>query len=222
MRRSEDRRGPGRLRTMRLAGTRTSWHTTDDGEFFCPDCGGDRSYRHRTGRRRYVLLGVPLRSRGSVGPVLECAGCRGHFAPEALACPTTNRLTAMLRDAVQSVSLAVLSAGGTDDSAARETAAETVREAGFPGCNEEQLLALLATLGTSTLDAELHESLIPLASHLAPAGRENLLLGGARIALADGQYLEAERDMLVSMGAALQLSSDDISRLLAEAARTPY
>lgn len=207
---------------MRPAGARTSWNTIGDGEFFCPDCGGDRSYRHRTGRRRYFVLGVPLRTLGSVGPVLECAGCHGHFAPEALTRPTTNRFAAMLRDAVHSVALAALTAGGVDSAATREAAVETVREAGFPDCREEQLLALLATLGTSTLDLELREALTPLTPHLAPSGRESLLLGGARVALADGPYCDAERDMLTELGTALSLDTADIDRLLLEATRTPY
>ncbi|GAB2791133.1 TerB family tellurite resistance protein [Streptomyces daliensis] len=218
--RAERANGTGRVR---VAGVRTVWHTVDDGDFFCPGCGGDRSYRRRTGHRRFVLLGVPLVPRGSAGPVLECAACRAHFGAEALDHPTTTRLAAMLRDAVHAVALAVLAAGGTEARAARETAVETVRAAGYPECSEEQLTALLAALGADSVpvEIELHEALAPLGPHLAPAGRESLLLQGARIALADGLYRAGERDVLAAVGAALCMDADDIERLLAEAARTP-
>jgi len=215
--RSRDQRGQGSA--VRAAGVRISWHTVDDGDFFCPGCGGDRSYRRRAGRRRFVLLGVPLFSRGTVDPVLECAACHGHFATDALDHPTTNRLAALLRDAVHAVALAVLSAGGSESRTAREAAVDTVRGAGYSGCNEDQLMTLLAALSADSVCAEieLHEALAPLAPHLAPAGREGLLLHGARIALADGAYRASERDVLAAVGRSLRIAEEDVDRLLAEA-----
>ncbi|WP_346776679.1 TerB family tellurite resistance protein [Streptomyces sp. HNM0574] len=217
-----------------MAGTRTSWRTTGDGEFFCPACGGDRNYRRREGQRRYVLLGLPLMSRGRTGPVLECAACRGHFATDAQHHPTSRRLSAMLRDGVHAVALAVLAIDGAASAATRQAAVDAVRGAGFPGCSEEQLLALLAAFGgcdgfdgagggepAAAVGIELHEALAPLAPHLARQGREGLLLAGARIALADGPYQEAERDVLGAAGVALNLPAADVGRLLTEAARTP-
>lgn len=234
------------MHKMCVMGVRTSWRTVADGEFFCPDCGGDRNYLRRTGRRRLTVLGVPLLSRGAAGPVLECSACRSHFGPDALDHPTTVRFSAMLRDAVHTLTLALLAAGGTSSRAVRDTAVATVRAAGFADCSEDQLLTLLAALAADTgrvtgsyegaaaghcthqgmdpcgtaLAIELHESLEPLAPHLAPAGREALLLQGARIALADGAYTPAEREVLSTVGSALMLRPADTHRLLA-AARTP-
>jgi hypothetical protein len=223
--RDRQRQGAG----GRLAGVRTSWHTVDDGDFFCPGCGGDRSYRRRTGRRRFVLLGVPLLARGHVAPVLECAACHGHFGTEALDHPTTNRLSVLLRDAVHAIALTVLTAGGCENRATREAAVQTVRDAGYTGCTEEQLLTLLAALSAErdttsdsvSAEIELHEALAPLAPHLASAGRESLLLHGARIALADGPYCTQEREALAAVGRSLQLAEEDVDRLLTQA-RTPH
>ncbi|MFF1449632.1 TerB family tellurite resistance protein [Streptomyces sp. NPDC058274] len=218
-------------RVSRVLGIRTAWTTVGDGEFFCPGCGGDRNYQRLTGRRRFTVLGVPVLSRGDTGPVVECAACRRHFGADVLDHPTTTRFSAMLRDAVHTVALAVLAAGGTCARAALETAAAAVRAAGFDDCTEEQLDALVEALAADTgrifgepcgagLAIELHEALDPLAPHLAPTGREAILLQGARIALADGPYTPAERDVLATVGAALTICTDDVTRLLA-AARTP-
>ncbi len=238
MLRSRDRRDHSMLR-LRLAGIRTSWRTLDDGEFFCTGCGGDRSYRLRAGRRRFTVLGVPLVPRGHVPTVVECAACRRHEAPGALDRPTTQRLAAMLRDAVYSVALSLLAAGGDDSRATRDAAVEAVRAAGYPECTEDRLLTLLAALRADPLHGaladesgdpadhhmavhiELCEALEPLAPHLEPAGREALLLQGAAVALADGPYEPAERDMLESVGCALELCPADTERLLA-AARAPF
>ncbi|MGW1585674.1 TerB family tellurite resistance protein [Streptomyces sp. NPDC002386] len=218
-------------RAARILGTRTAWTPVGDGEFYCPGCGGDRNYQRLSGRRRLTLLGVPLLPRGATGPVVECAACGHHYGTDVLDHPTTRRFTAMLRDAVHTVALAVLAAGGTSSRTALETAAGTVRAAGFQDCTEDQLTALVEALAADTgrvlggpcgasLAIELHEALDPLAPHLAPAGRESLFLDAARIALADGPYTPAERDALTTVGAALTICADDVGRLLA-AARTP-
>lgn len=218
---------------VRLCGVRTSWSTVGDGEFFCPGCGGDRNYRRRTGRRRFALLGVPLVARGSAGPVIECAGCHDHYGLDVLDHPTTARFSAMLRDAVHTVALAVLAAGGTASPAVRETAVTTVRAAGFDDCTQEQLTELVEALAADTgryiidpgpcgaaLAIELHEALEPLAPHLALAGRESVVLGAARIALADGAYTPAEREVLTTVGGALRLDQDTTARLLTTASRS--
>ncbi|GAA0456927.1 TerB family tellurite resistance protein [Streptomyces stramineus] len=231
-----------------VVGVRTVWRTVGDGEFYCPGCGGDRNYRRRTGRRRLVAFGVPLLPRGPVGPVVECTACRTRYTMDILDHPTTTRFSAMLRDAVHTVALAVLAAGGTEARTVRRAAVGAVRAAGFADCSEEQLITLIEALAADTgrlpgmyaggtglggcgregfdprgtaLAIELHEALEPLAPHLAPAGRESILLQGARIALADGPYRPAEREVLATVGRALLLCPEDTDRLLAAAARMP-
>ncbi|WP_240659759.1 TerB family tellurite resistance protein [Streptomyces sp. WAC 01529] len=221
----------GRALCKRMIGVHTAWDAVGDGEFFCPACGGDRNYQRLTGRRRFVLLGLPVVPRGAAGPVVQCAACQDLFDPDVLDHPTTTRLSAMLRDAVHTVVLAVLSTGGACSRATLDTAVGTLRGAGHDDCTEERLVALVDALAADTgrvtepdcgpgLAIELHEALGPLAPHLAPAGREALLLQGARIALADGPYTPAERDVLATAGCALTICSEDVTRLLA-AARTP-
>ncbi|WP_225836935.1 TerB family tellurite resistance protein [Streptomyces sp. NK08204] len=218
-------------RAVRVLGIRTAWTPVGDGEFFCPGCGGDRNYQRLTGRRRLTLLGMPVLPRGTTGPVVECAACGHHFGTDVLDHPTTRRFAAMLRDAVHTVALAVLTADGTCSRTALETAAGAVRAAGFDECTEDRLQALAEAVTADTgrvlggpcgtsLAIELHEALDPLAPHLSTPGRESLLLQAARIALADGPYTPAERDTLTTVGAALTICADDVSRLLA-AARTP-
>ncbi|MBI0294244.1 TerB family tellurite resistance protein [Streptomyces sp. PRKS01-29] len=223
-----------RDRDLCVVGVRTLWRTVGDGEFFCPECGGDRNYRRRTGRRRIVLLGLPVLPRGPVAPIVECAACASRYGTEVLDHPTTTRFSAMLRDAVHTVALAVLAAGGTEATAVRQVAVGAVRAAGFADCSEDQLLALIEALAADTgrlpgacgerdgldpcgtaLAIELHEALEPLAPHLAPTGREAILLQGARIAVADGPYRPAERAVLETVGRALMICPDDTARLLA-------
>lgn len=162
-----------------MLGIRTAWTSVGDGEFFCPGCGGDRNYQRLTGRRRFTLLGMPVLPRGDTGPVVECAACQGHYGTDVLDHPTTTRFSAMLRDAVHTVALAVLAAGGSCARTSLEAAAGTVRAAGFQDCTEDQLGALVEALAADTgrvygepsgagLAIELHEALDPLAPTSPP------------------------------------------------------
>lgn len=193
----------------RVAGTgiRTAWRVTDDGDFFCPDCGGDRCYQRLAGRRRLTVLGVPLLPLGAAGPVVACVLCGTHHPLTALDHPTTTSLALLLRDAYRTVALALLAPA---DPASRAAAEDSLREAGFPHAPGDGLVG-------APSEAEVREALEPLAPHLAVPGRESLLLHGARIALADGPYTEAERVTLTLVGMSLGLAAADRERLLAAA-----
>lgn len=167
--------------------------------------------------------------------MIECAACHDHFGLDTLDHPTTARFSAMLRDAVHTVALAVLAAGGTSSPTVVRTAVSAVRAAGYEDCTADSLTALIEALAADTgrfvtdtdgpygtaLAIEVHEALEPLAPHLAPTGRESILLQGARIALADGAYIPAEREVLATVGNALLLRPDDTARLM-ETARAPF
>ncbi|MGW3297179.1 TerB family tellurite resistance protein [Streptomyces xiamenensis] len=193
----------------RVAGTgiRTAWRVIDDGDFFCPGCGGDRCYQRLAGRRRMTLLGVPLLRLGTAAPVVSCVSCAGHYPLTALDDPTTTGLSALLRNAYLVVALALLAPAGP---VTRAAAVDSLREAGFPDIPADGL----AGLPTET---EVRDALEPLAPHLAAQGRESLLLHGARIALADGPYTDAERITLTLIGSSLRLAAADRERLLAAA-----
>ncbi|SCE20760.1 hypothetical protein GA0115246_112486 [Streptomyces sp. SolWspMP-sol7th] len=134
---------PARYGPLRL---RTRWNVESDGEFFCPDCGGDRAYVRKTGSKYVALLGVPLLPRGTTGPVVECGACTAEYGVEALEHPTTARFGALLRDAVHTVVVAVLAASGTASRSTMDAAVATVRAAGWTDCEDDQLYALMRAL----------------------------------------------------------------------------
>lgn len=207
----------------RVVGVRVSWRAVDDGEFFCTGCGGDRPYRLLAGQRRLTVLGVPVAGRGPTTPVVACGDCRRHYPVADLEPPTTTRLAALLRDAVHAIALAMLAAGGDERPEALRAAVESVRGAGFPECTAERLLTLRAALGDDGrgdggLEREAREVLTALTPHLATPGRRELLLHGARVALADGPYLPSERRALAEIGETLRLHPVETERLLREAA----
>jgi len=224
-----------------LLGVRARWRTDSLGEFYCPGCGGDRNHRRQHGRRWFRLFGAPVLPLGGSISCVQCTACARRFPVEVLRAPTTARLGMLLRDAQYAIVIAVLGAGGTGSRAAREAACEAAREAGFEEYGEAQLLAALAALGglerpgaseqegraaplagSDGSALQLRSALDPLTAHLAPQGLQRLLLVGARVALADGPYRPAERELLTAVGCSLRLTAEEIDSLLDAAAHTPH
>ncbi len=81
---------------LALVGSRVCYRTIGSGVFHCERCGGDRPYRHRSGRRWAHLLGIPLALLGGTGEHLRCTVCRTCYRVELLAVPTIEQMLVAL------------------------------------------------------------------------------------------------------------------------------
>src|SRR5258707_14037346 len=132
---------------LALVGSRLGYRTTGSGVFHCERCGGDRPYRHRSGRRWAHLLGGPLALLGGNGEHLRCAVCRTCYRVELLAVPTIEQMLVALLVGTKAAVLAMLRAGGGGSPAARRRAVEMIKAAGAPDYHDGRLLTALADPG---------------------------------------------------------------------------
>ncbi len=123
--------------------SRVYYRTIANGLFHCERCGGDRPYRHRTGRRWAQLLGLPVVPLEHTGEHLRCTICRTCYRVELLAVPTIEQMQAALRNAATAAALAMLWAGGSDSQAARRRAVDLIVGSGSPGYSEPDLITQL-------------------------------------------------------------------------------
>src|ERR1022692_2069161 len=121
---------------MLIVGTRVCYRVVGGGTFHCQRCGGDRPYRHRSGRRWCHLLRLPFLPLATTGEHLRCAICRTCYRVELLAVPTTTQMQAALLAGTTSAALAMLAAGEPGSVAARRNAIDLIRAAGSPDCDE--------------------------------------------------------------------------------------
>ena len=129
---------------LALVGSRLGYRTTGSGVFHCERCGGDRPYRHRSGRRWAHLLGIPLALLGGTGEHLRCTVCRTCYRVELLAVPTIEQMLVALLVGTKAAVLEMLRAGGACSPAARRRAVQMIRAAGASDYHDGQLLAVLA------------------------------------------------------------------------------
>jgi hypothetical protein len=76
--------GDGRAGIVIIFGLRTWWRTIGQGMFHCRQCGADRQYRHRAGRRWFTLFFIPLIPLNKVGENVMCTTCKTRYQPAVL------------------------------------------------------------------------------------------------------------------------------------------
>jgi tellurite resistance protein len=210
-------------------GSRVYYRTVAGGVFHCERCGGDRPYRHRSGRRWVSFLGIPIFPLGQAGEHLRCAICRTCYRIELLAVPTVEQMGAALLTATTATALAMLNAGGSASQAARRRAIELITHAGSPEYGEQDLEIGLVSC-EPTRETPLRCGPVPglrsavemLAIQLDLRAREWFLAGIVGVGLADGSLKPAERDVVCVVARYLGMSqarADDVIQLAEEAAQ---
>ena len=193
-------------------GFKIRYKLLDKGVFFCPRCGGDRPYEHRTGRKWFRLYFIPLFPVGApVNEHVQCDVCKGKFSMQTLARPTSTQLSAALLDGVRGVLVHVLRTGSMHSPAAREIAVNEVQRAGLPAYTDAMLSADL-----DVVPGDLSQLLTSLGGQLADPGKESLLRAAAKTALADGPLTDLERTVVYSTAACLGMTQAHIQGVVAQ------
>ncbi len=174
-----------------IFGLAVFFRTVGEGDFHCPNCGGDRHYRQRVARRWFTLFFLPVIPLNRVGEVVECRACRGRFDLAVLRMPTARQMEAVLPEAMRRASAIVLVAGDPADSRARARAVEAVRGYGAADFDDDILQADLEAAAGDPDDA-----IARAGAQLATEAREWFLAQVVRVALADGALGDAERQAL--------------------------
>ena len=193
---------------LALVGSRVCYRTIGSGVFHCERCGGDRPYRHRSGRRWAHLLGIPLALLGGTGEHLRCDVCHTCYRVELLAVPTIEQMLIALLVATKAAVLEMLRAGGAGSPAARRRAIQMIRDSGAPDYHDGRLLAALAgsrapegpagppgraSTGDDGLLVGLRPAVEAFAIQLEAHAREWFLAKIVEVGLADGPLSTAER-----------------------------
>ena len=210
-------------------GSRAYYRTIAHGVFHCERCGGDRPYRHRSGRRWGQFIGLPVVPLDRTGEHLRCVNCRTCYRVELLAVPTAEQMQVALLSATIAAALAMLNANGAPSQASRRRAIELIASAGSPQYAEPDLDTALG-LDIKPAVAELSCVPVPglrgaveiLAIQLETYSKEWFLTRVVQVGLADGSLSTAERDVVGTVARYLGLSqarAEDVIQLAEEAAQ---
>jgi hypothetical protein len=169
-------------------GFRVVWSTISSGVFYCRKCGGDRNYRHRTGRRFFTLYFIPLIPLNKVGEDILCETCKTRYVTDVLQAPTAAQMQVAVTDGVRAMVVVMLQSGDINSAAARAKAIQVVTGAGVPGYGEGALVVDLARPGDQWRPA-----IVAFGAQLKPEAKEWHLAELVRIGMADEPLTDLER-----------------------------
>jgi hypothetical protein len=196
---------------MLVGGSRVLYRTIGYGEFHCERCGGDRPYRHRSGRRWAHLLGIPIVSLADAGEHLNCTACRTSYRVELLAVPTMAQMQQALLAGTKAAVLTLLRSGPGSRPEARQRGVEVITRAGAPEYDETSLMADLAGPGLASAPAGLvppgnRPAIEAFAVQLDPHAKEWFLAQIVNVGLAGGSLGTAQREAIHTVARYLGMS----------------
>jgi hypothetical protein len=177
------------------------YRTLGRGVFFCRRCGGDRGYRHRTGRRFVTVFFIPLIPLMKTGEHVQCLTCKTRYVTEVLKLPTTVQMQVSLVAGMRAMVAIILRAGDPANPLARRRAIDAVTGTGESEYDEDALTEDLA----EPIDTA-RPKVSALGAQLQIEAREWWLAEAVRIAMADGPLTGAERAAAEHLAAALGMT----------------
>ncbi len=193
-----------------IFGLRVFYRTIAQGTFHCRRCGGDREYRHRSGRRWFTLFFLPVIPLNSVGDHVQCTTCRARYVADVLSQPTTAQMQAALPAGMRAAVSAMLRSGDPASPVSRQRAIEAVIGAGTPDYDEAMLNADLMMPFDS-----IRSALNQVGAQLTIQAREWYLTEVIRIAMADGTLTEGERHAALAIGVDLGMTQAQVVGVVA-------
>lgn len=187
-----------------IFGLRVYFRTVGQGTFHCQRCGGDRTYRHRRGRRWIHLFFVPIIPLDRAGEYVQCDSCGSRYRMDVLTLPTAAQMQAALPAGMQAAAIAMLRSGDPASIAARRRVIDAIRGAGIPDYDDSSVDADLN--GLAVLAEEIGTRLAALSAQLAVPAREWFLAEIVRIGLADGPLSDLERQAAHGIAAGLGMT----------------
>jgi hypothetical protein len=169
-------------------GLRVFYHTVGEGTFHCRQCGGDRQYRLRAGRRFFTLFFIPLIPLNKTGEHVQCLACKTRYVTDVLSLPTSAQMQAALPAGMRAAVAAMLVAGDRGSVAARQRAVAAVQGAGAQEYTDADLDADAAQPAEA-----IRSALGEVARQLTPDAKEWFLAETVRVGVADGSLNDHER-----------------------------
>jgi hypothetical protein len=184
------------------------------GEFHCPRCQADVSYRHVRPRRWFTLFFIPVIPLRWGDPFVECGRCGSAYHEQVLRNPTNRQLAGMLALGARAMYAAVLVAGGPCDDLTLDRAVASLHRYTGDGYTRTDLAADLTSLPGSDPGSVLGS----LAEVTSLQGREQLVTGLVRFAHGVDRWSPTVEAVIGDCAAGLGITAAHLAGIMLTAA----
>lgn len=203
---------------MIVFGTRNTRRTLATGEFACPKCGVDRTYRHIRAKRWGHIFFIPLIPLGEGTEMVQCDVCKTNFSPDVLGAPTSSQFADELNQTVQLLVMTAIAGGVADRPVRAESARSFLSSRGWGETEVEATVgwALAADVQQSgELSAQLFRQMAKVAPRLEPQGVEQLVMSFGWIVASDGAFGPEKSALVAELGRSAGLTAAHVQGIVA-------
>ena len=194
---------------MIIFGTIGITSTVKEGSFYCPQCNNNQNYRHRKVRKFFTLYFIPLIPLESAGEYVECRNCKGTFIPRILEQGLQNdEFMALYEEAMRYSVIKMMLADGFIDENEKKIVLDIINRFGNNDIDAIQLENLIREIQKDTKSVTYY--LKQISGSLNEHGKETIIKCALHVALSDSDFDESEKQMIMEMGAALEMSSSHL------------
>lgn len=190
-----------------IFGTRGVTYGSDGGQFFCPDCEGKESYKHKKVRRFFTLYFIPVIPLDLLGEYVECQRCASTYKTSILdfdPSAAEEREEAEFRRAMRRVLVLMMLADGVVEDSEIDAIQTIIGKLEDRDVPRDEIQREVATAQADATDIE--HFCKGMAGYLNDSGREMVIKAAILVASADGTFDQSERDALASIANALNMS----------------
>ena len=203
---------------MIIFGTRGVTTTPETGQFSCPSCQNQRDYGLKRVRRFFTLYFIPVIPLDKLGEYVECNTCKDTYKPEILSYdPAANEeaIEAEYQLAIRKVMLHMLLADGVIDDAEVESVMQIYQQIAGIELSKEQVQQEIVQIQKNKED--LLQMVYALSGKLNDSGKELVIKAAFYIAMADGEFQDEEKTLLLQIGESLGMTPAHIHGVLSTA-----
>jgi tellurite resistance protein len=200
-----------------IFGTKGVTSESENGFFFCPQCGPQAEYVKKRVRRHATLFFVPTVPMEKGKEYVECKRCQATFRPQVLHYdPETEAMAwqAEFHRAILKVMVLMMLADGDIERAEVDLLQRIYRKLAEIQLTADDILEVISEAQNHGLT--IRECLKDFSYRLNDHGKEMVVRAAFMIATADGPFGAEERNLLHDIAGALEISSAHLNGIIQE------
>jgi len=204
-------------------GSRGRTKRIGDGDFFCPECGDNRSYGLMKVKKWFTAYWIPLFPMGDLGEYVECGSCKGTFNERVLQFDPkgdAEKFEAAFSVAAKRVMFKLALADGEIDDGEIDEITRTFSNITKRTIDREDIAAELEAARDDT--RPITEYVRDVAPGLNDTGKEMVLRSAVAVAKADGSIDDEEVAEMHELAKALDMPKAYANGVFAEEGVPPY
>jgi len=200
---------------MIIFGTRGVTYSAGEGDFYCPTCHDHEHYKHKRVRRFFTLYFIPIIPLDVHGEYVECEHCKGSYRLEVLDLDPeagVAEFEAEFHRAIKRVMVEMMLADGAVDDEEVAVIKNIYGQLAGTDLSADDVRSEIVEAETRTRDVS--AALAEMAGNLNDAGKEMVVKAAFMVAAADGEFQEEEKQLITSIGEALQMSPSHMNGVI--------